>query len=501
MIDNTVGELAEVIDARAVLDDAPAADALLGQPVANMVTDSRLAEPGSLFVALAGERVDGHEFVGQAASAGAVAAVTSRPVAGTLCLIVDDPLLAIGAVGRHVTARAKAGGLRVIGITGSAGKTSTKDLLAQILERFAPVVSPRESMNNEVGLPLTASRCTASDRFLISEMGAKGIGHIRYLCELTPPDVGVELNVGIAHLGRFGSQDNIARAKAELVEALPPDGVAVLNAADHRVQAMAQHTIAGVLNFAVHAGNGPATNPDADASEQAGPPGAGPETVFAHRLTPDDLDRWQFELVIGGAGYQVGLRLAGRHQVTNATAAAAAAYAVDVPPPVIAAALNQADQRSRWRMEFHPLTGGAVLINDAYNANPTSVRAALATMHRVATRQRAGSGTGRMIAVLGEMLELGDASTQMHQEIGSAVAGHRVDVLIGVGDGAEPILDGAREAGMTAKQLVSAPDPAAVASLLGDLRPGDVVLVKASRDVGLEITAEELIARQPVPGE
>lgn len=500
MIDNTVGELAGVIDAHPVLDGAPVPAALLDQPVAAMVADSRLAGPGSLFVALGGERVDGHAYVAHACSAGALAAVTSRPVPGALCLVVDDPLQALGAIGRHVTVRAKAGGLRVIGITGSAGKTSTKDLLAQILERFAPVVSPRESMNNEIGLPLTASRCTGADRFLISEMGAKGIGHIRYLCELTPPDVGVELNVGIAHLGRFGSRDNIARAKAELVEALAPDGVAVLNAADHRVQAMAQRTTASVLNFAVRDDPEPAVRAG-DGSELTGSmPQRGPETVFAHRLTPDDLDHWRFELVIGGTGHHVGLGLVGRHQVANAVAAAAAAHAVGVPPGVIAAALNQANPRSHWRMELHRLAAGAVLINDAYNANPTSVRAALATLHNVAQR-RAGSPTGRTIAVLGEMLELGDASTRMHQDIGAAVADHQVDVLVGVGAGAEPIIAGAREAGMAAEQVLSAPDPAAVTRLLGDLLPGDVVLVKASRDIGLETTAEELIARQPASGE
>lgn len=495
MIDNTVKELAAVIGASAVVDGQAPDDRLLAQSVTTMVADSRLAGPGSLFIALDGERVDGHDYVGDALSAGAVAAVTAQPIPGALCLVVDDPLLAMGAVGRHVTARAKAGGLTVLGITGSAGKTSTKDLLAQILEQVAPVVSPRESMNNEVGLPLTASRCGHDDRFLISEMGAKGVGHIRYLCSLTPPDIGVELNVGDAHLGQFGDRDTIARAKAELVEALPSDGAAVLNAADHRVRAMAARTTARVINFAVQ--HDPVTGADPDGVQQPVRDGCAPTPVLARRLAPDELDRWRFELVIDGVGHDVTLGLLGRHQVDNAVAAAAAAHAVGVPAATIAAGLNAACQRSHWRMELHRLASGAVLINDAYNANPTSMRAALDTLQKLGSTQTSGRSRSRRIAVLGEMLELGAESALMHREIGAAAVDHQVDLLIGVGQGADAIMAGARDAGMPAAHLHHVDDPAEVGPLLSELEFGDVVLVKASRDIGLETVAEKLIAGQP----
>lgn len=484
MINNTVGELVTVIGATAVADTGPAGTEQLARPVTDLTADSRQAGPGSLFVALPGERVDGHDFVAQAAADGAVAAITDRPITGALCLVVDDPLQALGDIGRHVTLQAKQQGLRVIGITGSAGKTSTKDLLAQILEHFAPVVAPRESMNNEIGLPLTASRCTAQDRFLISEMGAKGLGHIRYLCDVTPPDVGVELNVGVAHLGRFGDQDTIARAKSELVEALPTDGTAVLNACDHRVQAMAGRTAARVIDFAVQ------QTPESTTFE--GNVSAAPPSVLARRLESDDLDRWGFELVIDGAGYDVTLGLLGRHQVANAAAAAAAAHAVGVPAATIATALNQAGNRSHWRMELHRLESGATLINDAYNANPTSMRAALGTLQKLGEKRRTGHD-GRSIAVFGEMLELGPASQQMHEEIGAAVVGHQVDQLIGVGAGTDAIIAGARNAGMPADRIRTAPDPGTVTAMLADLGPGDIVLIKASRDIGLETVADQLV--------
>lgn len=495
MNNNTVGELVTVTGATAVAGTDPADAAQLDRTVTHVTADSREVGPGSLFVALAGERVDGHDFVAQAVADGAVAAVTRWPVASAVCLVVDDPVQALGDIGRHVTLQAKEHGLQVIGITGSAGKTSTKDLLAQILERYAPVVAPRESMNNEIGLPLTASRCTTEDRFLISEMGAKGLGHIRYLCEVTPPDVAVELNVGIAHLGRFGDQDTIARAKSELVEALPSDGTAVLNGADHRVQAMASQTAARVINFWVQP---PFDDSPGVGDEHAMSPAetSTPGTVLACGLAPDDLDRWHFELVIDGVAHDVALGLVGQHQVTNATAAAAAAHAVGVGPASIATALNEAGSRSHWRMELHRLDSGAVLINDAYNANPTSMRAALSTLRNVAAN-RQPDRDGRTIAVFGEMLELGPASQRMHEEIGAAVVGHQVDVLIGVGAGAEPILTGARDAGMPDDHIRTAPDPETVTSLLDDLTPGDIVLIKASRDIGLESVADALTGGPP----
>ncbi len=478
MINTTVAELAAVIGARPVVGQGEPDPAALATPVTDLVVDSRKAGPGSLFVALPGEHVDGHDYVAAAVRAGAVAAITSRPVPGMLCLLTEDPLAAMGQVGRHVIAAARARGLQVIGITGSAGKTTTKDLLAQILERVAPVVAPRESMNNEIGLPITASWVGADTRFLISEMGAKGVGHIRYLCDITPPDVGVELNVGTAHLGMFGSQDAIARAKGELVEALSASGRAVLNLADPRVRAMAGRTTAQVIGFGI-ADELPA-GPTAD--------------VSAVRTTADELDRWSFDLHAGGERHPVRLRLLGRHQVSNALAAAAAATAVGVPPALIAETLSTVGTRSRWRMELHDLPGDAVLINDAYNANPASMAAALQTLATIGDRRRSARPGARTVAVLGEMLELGPDTAELHAGVGRLAADHGIDLLITVGPGADPIGDGARSAGMAGDRVVGVPDKAAAADRLGRLGPGDVVLIKASRDVGLETVADRLLA-------
>lgn len=492
MIDNTVAELASLIEAQVELDGSAPDPAMLEANVTDLVYDSRNAKPGSLFVAFVGEHVDGHEYAERAIRAGAVAAITAHPVPGVLCLVVPDPLSAMGLIGRHVIKIAKQAhpgsdgrdheGLRVIGITGSAGKTTTKDLLAQILERVSAVVAPRESMNNEIGLPTTASWVTADTDYLIAEMGAKGLGHIRYLCEITPPDIGLELNVGRAHLGTFGSQDAIAQTKGELVETLPTDGVAVLNAGDPRVWAMRSRTTAKVISFAVDGDDLPADLGDAELPD-----------VYAADLVPDDLDRWGFELRLGAAVGAVQLRILGKHQVGNAVAAAAAAFAAGVAPSVIIDTLNEVGTRSHWRMELHQLDSGAALINDAYNANPVSVTAALATLARIGRNRKADRPQARTVAVLGEMLELGETSEQLHTEVGAALVELGVDRLITIGSGADPIRAGALAAGLDPGAASGVPDKRDAVELLADLRAGDVVLIKASRDVGLETISEQLL--------
>ncbi|MGC0382062.1 UDP-N-acetylmuramoyl-tripeptide--D-alanyl-D-alanine ligase [Streptomyces sp. SAI-129] len=243
MITLSLAEIAEVVGGR--MHDIPDASAAVTGPV---VRDSREAGPGSLFVAFVGERVDGHDFAAQVVEAGAVAVLGSRPV-GVPAIVVDDVQGALGALARHVVRRL---GTTLVALTGSAGKTSTKDLIAQVLRRKAPTVFTPGSMNNEVGLPLTALTATDETKFLVLEMGARGIGHIRYLCELTPPRIGLVLNVGSAHIGEFGGREQIAQAKGELVEALPAaeeGGTAVLNADDPLVRAMASRTKAKVILF------------------------------------------------------------------------------------------------------------------------------------------------------------------------------------------------------------------------------------------------------------
>ena len=245
MLALSVGEVAAVLGAELTGPGDPAA------LVSSVSADTQTIGPGALFVALTGAHADGHAFVPAAHAAGAVAALTRHPVPDALCVVVADPLVALGRLARHLVDRAAASGLRVVGITGSQGKTSTKDLLSQVLEPAGPTVAPTGNLNNELGVPLTVSRIDERTRFLVAEMGARGIGHIAYLCDIAPPLVGVVLNVGQAHVGEFGGQTAIAQAKGELVEALPADGFAVLNAADPLVWAMRDRTAAQVLSYSI----------------------------------------------------------------------------------------------------------------------------------------------------------------------------------------------------------------------------------------------------------
>ncbi|SNR33749.1 UDP-N-acetylmuramoyl-tripeptide--D-alanyl-D-alanine ligase [Blastococcus mobilis] len=437
-----------------------------GARVTGKVTlDSRTVAPGDLFVAVAGERVDGHDFLAAAAAAGAVAALSTRPDDALPTVVVEDPVAALGRLAAGVHARLAAGGLRTLGITGSSGKTSTKDLLGQVLAAAGPTVSPPGSYNNDIGLPLTVLDADEDTRFLVLEMGSRGPGHIARLCRIARPQVGVVLNVGSAHLGEFGSPEGIATAKGELVEALPEDGTAVLNADDPRVLGMAPRTDAAVLTT----GRGT----DAD--------------VRATAVTLDDSARPRFTLVVAGEEHPVALQVVGEHQVANALSAAGAALAVGMPPAEIAAALSAAAPRSRWRMEVDRRADGVTVVNDAYNANPESMRAALAAL--------AGLPGERRIAVLGGMGELGADAPAEHERLGRDAVAAGVDLIVAVGADAVGIAEGAAAAGRRAgEESVHVPDRAAARELLSEvLRPGDVVLVKASRSYGLELLAADLL--------
>jgi len=442
--------------------------------VTAVTADSRTVGPGTLFVALPGERADGHTFVAAAYAAGAAAALTRHPVDTALCLVVTDPLVALGRLARHLVDRAVTGGLQVVAITGSQGKTSTKDLLGQVLEAAGPTVAPVGNLNNELGVPLTVSRIDEHTRYLVAEMGARGIGHIAYLCEITPPRVGVVLNVGQAHVGEFGGQPAIAQAKGELVEALPADGVAVLNADDPLVWAMRRRTSASVLAFSV----------------SGRPDGPG---VWASDLVSDQQGHYAFRLgsTDSEARLEVQLRAAGRHQVGNALAAAAAAQALGLPLVDIAAGLSVAAPRSRWRMELHDRADGVTVINDAYNANPDSMHAAVDTLAELGR-----GGARRTWAVLGDMLELGETAPEAHAELGRFVAARGVDRLVAVGAYAETMAAAARDAGLSAPDAVRVgPDKAGATEWLrAGLGPGDVVLVKASRGLALDTVADEILA-------
>jgi UDP-N-acetylmuramoyl-tripeptide--D-alanyl-D-alanine ligase len=427
--------------------------------------DSRTVAPGDLFVAVAGERVDGHAFLGAAAAAGAVAALSNRRDDALPCVVVPDPVTALGRLAAGVHARLATGGLRTLAITGSSGKTSTKDLLGQVLAAAGPTVSPPGSYNNDIGLPLTVLSADEKTRFLVLEMGSRGPGHIARLCRVARPQVGVVLNVGSAHLGEFGSPEGIAAAKGELVEALPEGGTAVLNADDPRVLGMASRTHARVLTT----GRGPGAD------------------IGATAVSLDDSARARFTLVAAGEEHPVALQVVGEHQVANALSAAGAALAVGMAPAEVAAALSSAGPRSRWRMEVGRRADGVTVVNDAYNANPESMRAALAAL--------AGLPARRRIAVLGAMGELGPDAAAEHERLGRDAAAAGVDLVVAVGPDAVGISDGASANGRRAgEESVHVPDRAAARELLSEvLRPGDVVLVKASRSYGLELLASDLL--------
>lgn len=469
--------------------------------------DTRKITPGALFVALRGENVDGHTYAGAAAAAGAVAVLGTTPIDAELPLLVasgrsagsatlTDPddadpnaavLEALAQLAHaSVTALVRDHGLDVIGVTGSSGKTSTKDLIAAVLRAGvqdpAQVVAPPESFNNELGHPYTVLRADQSTRYLVLELSARGPGHVAMLARIAPPRIGGVLNVGSAHLGVFGSVEAIATAKSELPQALPAagdGGIAILNADDWRVKAMAAATAAQVVMV-----------------------GRAPDAVVrAENVSQDVNDHARFTLVAPEGRAEVALGVVGAHQICNALTAAAVGRAVGMSLSTIADALGAAGASSRWRMEVTELPGGITLINDAYNANPHSMKAALQSLATI--------GRGRRCwAVLGDMAELGDTTNAAHDEIGRLVVRLGVERLIvvrgpggatgaavGGRTGARALHLGAHLEGSWSGESELVPDiDDAVAILQDELAPGDVVLVKASRSAGLERVALRLIS-------
>jgi UDP-N-acetylmuramoyl-tripeptide--D-alanyl-D-alanine ligase len=460
MIAMTLGEIATIVEGR--LHDADPGTLVTG----SVEFDSRRVAAGGLFLAFLGEHVDGHDYVGAAIEQGAVAALVTRPVDGPRIEVADGfAALAglAGAVARRLTETT------VVAVTGSSGKTSTKDVLAQLLGRLGPTVAPPGSFNNELGHPYTVLLADTGTRFLVLETSARGSGHIAFLAAIAPPRIGVVLNVGTAHLGEFGSREAIAVAKGELVEALPAasaGGVAVLNSDDPLVLAMAERTTARVVTVGTGAG----------------------AHVRADGITVDEFGRAGFALHAGGHSAQVRLRLVGAHHVGNSLAAAAVALECGMSLADVAAALNDVRPASRWRMELAERGDGVLVINDAYNANPESMRAALAALAAIAG-PRAARGA-RSFAVLGPMAELGADGPAAHDELGRLAARTGVSRLIAVGEQARPIQRGAALEGSGDGSATWVPDAeGAIAVLRKELRPGDVILVKASRSASLERVA------------
>ncbi|GAB3274876.1 UDP-N-acetylmuramoyl-tripeptide--D-alanyl-D-alanine ligase [Parasphingorhabdus pacifica] len=454
--------------------------------------DSRKLEPGGLFVAVPGERVDGHDYAASAVADGAAGVLAAREVDAPAVVVPPVPadeesnvmvlagdadgsgaavLAALAKLSRHVVDRLP--DLTVVGVTGSSGKTSTKDLVAQLLEPMGPTVAPPGSFNNELGHPWTALRSGTDTRHLVLELSARGVGHIAELCEAAPPKIGAVLNVGSAHLGEFGSQEAVARAKGELVEALPADGVAVLNADDPLVAAMAERTRAKV----VLVGESPAA------------------VVRAENVEVDEQARASFDLVTSQGSAAVSLPLHGEHHVSNALTAAAVALELGATVDEVARRLGGVRRVSARRMEVAETGDGVTVVNDAYNANPESVRAALKSLAAM-TRTR----PGRAWAVLGVMGELGDAGADAHDEIGRLAVRLNIDRLVVVGEQAAGMHHGASLEGSWGEESVLVPDvDAAVALLRAELRPGDVVLTKASKVAALWRVAETLLGQEGDP--
>ena len=474
MIAMTLAEVAEAVDGRLVGPDG--CDHWL--MTAEATHDSRAVTPGSLFVALPGEHADGHSYVPMALAAGAVAALTSRPIDsidGPLpCIVVAEVLNALALLARAVLDRLP--DCIVIGITGSSGKTSAKDLLAVLLADLAPTVVTPGNNNNELGLPLTVLRATADTRFLVLEMGARHLGNIAALCRTGRPTVGVVLNVGSAHIGEFGSQQAIAATKRELPESLPASGLCVLNGDDALVSAMASRTAARVVTVGESVGT----------------------TLRISELHTDDQARASFTLTTAGPvveSARVSLRLHGEHHASNAAAVAAVALELGMDLARAAELLSSAESVSHWRMEVTTTDSGLTLVNDAYNANPESMRAALKSLRQMAT---AADGTRRRTwAVLGAMRELGHRHVADHDAIGRLAVRLDINQLVVIGADAKAMHLGAGMEGSWDSESIWVPDAGAALQVLAErLEPGDVVLVKASRSEGLERLPGELSALQ-----
>jgi UDP-N-acetylmuramoyl-tripeptide--D-alanyl-D-alanine ligase len=459
MIAMTAGDVAALTGGR--LDGVAAQTVVVG-PV---VVDSRLCTAGSMFVCLPGEHTDGHQHVGDAFRRGAVVALASQQIDGP-AIVVDDTVRSLGFLAGGVLRRTT--NCRVVGVTGSSGKTSTKDLIAALLSPAGSLVAAESSHNNEIGLPLSVLGVEESTRNLVLEYSARGVGHIEYLCRIARPAIAVVLNVGTAHLGEFGSREVVAAAKGELVEALAADGLAVLGVDDPLVAAMRSRTTASVIGFG--------TSPEAEVRVEA--------------LTLDAQARPRFRLVTPQGTAKIAMQLVGAHQALNAAAAAAVALAAGMELYDVTDGLNDVSEVSAHRMHVASRADGLVVIDDAYNANPDSVRAALDALAALVDGREGDSW-----AVLGEMRELGPESADLHAAVGRHAASIGVDHLVIVGETAHAIAAGASSVSDWSGTVEFAADgESATALLRAEVGSADVVLVKASNAVRLWQVAETLLS-------
>lgn len=432
-------------------------------------TDSRLISAGDLFVAKPGEVTDGHEFAQQAVGAGAVAVVVERFIEDLNApqIVVEDSVAALGRLAQFVLAEIrKSTDLRVIGVTGSNGKTTTKNMLNAILSKVAETIAPIESYNNEVGAPYSILQTTLSTKFLVVELGAGGVGSIKYLTEIAKPDLGVILKVGLAHVGEFGGIEVTAKIKGELAKGMPTGSKLILNADDGYVAEMANHTKSQVVWF------GTASEAGYRATDQS-------LTIEGTQFTLHWPD---------GATSKVHLQILGEHHVMNALAAAAVSDQLGVSRELIVSTLDQLPLAERWRMQVQHRADGVTIINDAYNASPDSTKAALQTLAQL------GRSGRRTIAILGEMAELGNQSREQHDAIGRIVVRLNIDQLIVVGQGAKLIHMGAEQEGSWAgeSKFFESIDEA-LDHVRGMLMAGDLVLVKSSKSANLRYLGDDLM--------
>ncbi|MCE0507486.1 UDP-N-acetylmuramoyl-tripeptide--D-alanyl-D-alanine ligase [Microbacterium aurugineum] len=431
-------------------------------------TDSRTMTPGSVFVAKPGAETDGHRFVGAAVAAGAAVAIVEHTVDVPVSqVVVSDAVVALGALAREVVARVRAEGrLRIVGITGSNGKTTTKNFLARILEDEGETVAPVKSFNNEVGAPVTMLRVTKSTRFLVSEFGAAAPGSIAHLAGLVEPDLAVVLMVGMAHAGGFGGIEATAKAKSELVSAARVPGTAVLNIDDPRVAAMKDLALSRGLDVI----------------------GFGQSDAADVRAVDIEVSASGTSCVIevGGERLPLRLRVLGAHHITNALAAIASALVLGIAPADAVARLETVEIAERWRMQ--PLGSDRVrIINDAYNASPDSMAAALRTLAQITGPDE------RTVAVLGAMSELGESAGEEHDRIGLLAVRLNIQRIVVVGPEARRLYLAAVGEGSWDSEAVHLPDQdAAYEYLRTELRDGDRVLVKSSNSVGLRHLGDRL---------
>ena len=469
MIRLSLAKVAELSGGR-LISEADAAVEVTGE----VETDSRLVQRGALFVAKPGEVTDGHNFVAAARAAGAAGAIVERIVADADLpqILVEDSVASLGLLAKGVLALVRqTSGLKVVGITGSNGKTTTKNMLRAILSTDGPTVAPIESYNNEVGAPISVLRIDSTTKYLVVELGAGGVGSIAYLTEIVKPDIAVELKVGLAHVGEFGGVEVTAKIKAELLEHSGLETIAVLNGDDSAVREMAKSFAGQKVWF----GTGAEANYRADNhSLTIG------GTAF-HLHWPD------------GAVNQVTLQILGEHHVMNALASAAVAEQLGMSRDTVIGALEAIPLAERWRMQLTNRHDGVTIINDAYNASPDSSRAALQTLAHL------GRSTGRRtVAVIGEMAELGRFSAEEHDKLGRLAVRLNIDLLIAVGAPAKLVFMGASFEGSfdgEAKYFETIAE--AKAELTHILKSGDIVLVKSSKSANLRHLGDELLEVTP----